>query len=216
MRITESHQDRVNCSCSSIPQTRVLVVSDTPIVKSFLLNLIRLQFSETVIVSDDISQIKVLETDCLLVEGDAATERSLERLENPNPKIVALDLRNDNIRDLAYKRSCIVLDKPQPEQLAAALQCLVNGDAAEIQTITAETPLDDVSRPCGAQAQFTDRETQVFQWMIKGYRNKQIAAELGIQVSTVRGYVTAIFDKTGIRSRHRLVTQLGAMELASV
>ena len=57
------------------------------------------------------------------------------------------------------------------------------------------------------RSDLTSREFQVLQLVERGYRNQEIADELGIQVGTVKLHVMRIFDKTGIRQRSRLVLE---------
>jgi len=49
--------------------------------------------------------------------------------------------------------------------------------------------------------QFSDREIDVLQSMVKGLTNQQIANDLGISVHTVKAHVRNIFSKTGAASR---------------
>jgi DNA-binding NarL/FixJ family response regulator len=54
------------------------------------------------------------------------------------------------------------------------------------------------------RSDLTFRERQVLELIEQGLRNKQIAAELGIQPGTVKIHVKHIFEKTGIRGRFGL------------
>jgi DNA-binding NarL/FixJ family response regulator len=54
------------------------------------------------------------------------------------------------------------------------------------------------------KSELTFRERQVLELIEQGLRNKQIAAELGIQPGTVKIHVKHIFEKTGIRGRFGL------------
>jgi two-component system, NarL family, nitrate/nitrite response regulator NarL len=54
------------------------------------------------------------------------------------------------------------------------------------------------------RSELTFRERQVLELIEQGMRNKQIAAELGIQPGTVKIHVKHIFEKTGIRGRFGL------------
>lgn len=55
----------------------------------------------------------------------------------------------------------------------------------------------------------TPREGQVIQCIFKGLSNKSIAAELGVEESTVKRYSHNIYEKTGFRSRAELILGLG-------
>jgi DNA-binding CsgD family transcriptional regulator len=51
----------------------------------------------------------------------------------------------------------------------------------------------------------TGRETEVLRCLIRGFDNKQIAAELDIQVVTVKKHLASVFEKTGVASRFELI-----------
>ncbi len=50
----------------------------------------------------------------------------------------------------------------------------------------------------------TQREQEVFELLIKGYTNAQIANQLHLSMGTVKNYVSVIYDKTEIRDRTSL------------
>jgi DNA-binding CsgD family transcriptional regulator len=58
------------------------------------------------------------------------------------------------------------------------------------------------------QAGFTPREAEVAFWLTEGKTNVEIAALLRIGVPTVKGHVTALFNKTGAGNRLALTLQL--------
>ena len=54
-------------------------------------------------------------------------------------------------------------------------------------------------------AELTPRERGVLERVAKGMDNQEIAAELGLAPQTVRNYISAIYDKLGVRSRAEAV-----------
>ena len=50
----------------------------------------------------------------------------------------------------------------------------------------------------------TPREAQVMELVEQGYKNREIAQELGIRPGTVKIHLKHIFEKTGVRGRHGL------------
>lgn len=52
------------------------------------------------------------------------------------------------------------------------------------------------------------REAEVAELILRGYRNPEIAAELGIKLTTTKRHLTRIFDKIGVDSRTRLISRL--------
>ncbi|MEG1278712.1 MAG: LuxR C-terminal-related transcriptional regulator, partial [Cellulosilyticaceae bacterium] len=53
----------------------------------------------------------------------------------------------------------------------------------------------------------TEREKSVFELLIRGYTNAQIASQLYLSVGTVKNYVSGIYDKVEIRDRTALVVK---------
>ena len=54
----------------------------------------------------------------------------------------------------------------------------------------------------------TDREKEICTLLTKGMTNKQIAEALYISEGTVKNYISAIYDKTGIHDRAKLIVAI--------
>ena len=54
------------------------------------------------------------------------------------------------------------------------------------------------------RSELTTREQQVLDLVEQGFKNKEIATELGIRPGTVKIHLKHIFEKTGIRGRYGL------------
>src|SRR5579872_333663 len=54
------------------------------------------------------------------------------------------------------------------------------------------------------RSELTAREQQVLELVEQGFKNKEIATELGIRPGTVKIHLKHIFEKTGVRSRYGL------------
>ena len=59
-------------------------------------------------------------------------------------------------------------------------------------------------RDRGGRSELTAREQQVVQLVEQGFKNREIAAELGIRPGTVKIHLKHIFEKTGVRGRYGL------------
>ena len=59
----------------------------------------------------------------------------------------------------------------------------------------------------GSPSELTAREQQVLQLVRQGYRNKEIAQELGITPGTVKIHLKHVFEKTGVRGRYALALE---------
>jgi len=55
-----------------------------------------------------------------------------------------------------------------------------------------------------ARTDLTAREHQVLELVEQGFKNKEIAVELGIRPGTVKIHLKHIFEKTGVRGRYGL------------
>lgn len=63
----------------------------------------------------------------------------------------------------------------------------------------------DTSRPDRyPRGELTPREQQVLELVEQGFKNKEIASELGIRPGTVKIHLKHIFEKTGVRGRYGL------------
>jgi two-component system nitrate/nitrite response regulator NarL len=54
------------------------------------------------------------------------------------------------------------------------------------------------------RSELTAREQQVLELVEQGFKNKEIAGELGIRPGTVKIHLKHIFEKTGVRGRYGL------------
>jgi DNA-binding NarL/FixJ family response regulator len=60
----------------------------------------------------------------------------------------------------------------------------------------------------GINSDLTEREKEVFEFMIKGFGDKEIAKNLFISVTTVRSHIDNIFMKKGVSSRRELIIKI--------
>ena len=65
------------------------------------------------------------------------------------------------------------------------------------------------------QHNITPREQDVIGLIVQGYRNKQIGEELLVSVSTIKKYITRIYYKLNVTSRHELVALVKDLSGAS-
>ena len=98
-----------------------------------------------------------------------------------------------------------------PEQLAAGIRVVAEGEALLAPTITkrliqefAVAAPPDPSPPAGYD-ELTDRETEVFGLISRGLSNAEIAAELIVSETTVKTHVARLLMKLGLRDRVQAV-----------
>jgi DNA-binding NarL/FixJ family response regulator len=132
------------------------------------------------------------------------------------------DLRVGSLADSCVKTAIVIWGVSVSE--AEALRFLQAG-ARGILRKTAEVPMvlaclrtvaagrswmeDCVFRDSGRgdrypRSELTSREQQVLELVEQGFKNKDIAQELGIRPGTVKIHLKHIFEKTGVRGRYGL------------
>lgn len=55
----------------------------------------------------------------------------------------------------------------------------------------------------------TEREKDVFELIVRGYTNTQIADKLCLSLGTVKNYVSLIYDKIGSKERNKIILKFG-------
>jgi len=58
----------------------------------------------------------------------------------------------------------------------------------------------------------TNRERQIFEYLIKSYTTKQIASLLHISEKTVRNHISNVMQKLGVKGRAQAVVELIRLE----
>jgi DNA-binding NarL/FixJ family response regulator len=94
-----------------------------------------------------------------------------------------------------------ILRKTAPLTLVlACLRTVAMGRSWMEDTVFREAVRDDRS----PRTDLTPREQQVLELVEQGFKNKDIARELGIRPGTVKIHLKHIFEKTGVRGRYGL------------
>ena len=87
--------------------------------------------------------------------------------------------------------------------LASLLSCLRT--VASGRSWMEDCVFRDSARQSGyPRSELTAREHQVLELVEQGFKNKEIALELGIRPGTVKIHLKHIFEKTGVRGRYGL------------
>jgi DNA-binding NarL/FixJ family response regulator len=103
---------------------------------------------------------------------------------------------------LAWKLgiSGIALKHSSPASLLEAIRVVFDGGMWNHQKGEASPS----STPKHAPG-LTPRERQVLRGILEGLTNKDIARQIGVSLSSVKGSLQQLFDKTGVRTRSQLV-----------
>jgi two-component system, NarL family, nitrate/nitrite response regulator NarL len=109
---------------------------------------------------------------------------------------------NESQCALAWKLgiSGIALKHSSPASLLQAIRVVFEGGIWSQQKREASSP-SSLKRAPG----LTPRERQVLRGILEGLTNKDIARQIGVSLSSVKGSLQQLFDKTGVRTRSQLV-----------
>ena len=103
-----------------------------------------------------------------------------------------------------------VLKRSPGADILAAIRDVAAGGAPMTGTIARKVVQFFAERgPAPEIARLSDRERNVLVALSQGQQYKEIAADLGITLNTVRQYVKAIYNKLHVNTRHDAVNKLG-------
>jgi DNA-binding NarL/FixJ family response regulator len=107
--------------------------------------------------------------------------------------------------------SGFLLKRTRPEELIAAVHTVASGDSLLSPSVTrrvidrmAKQPTPDLSNQAKLD-ELTPREREILELVARGLSNREIAAELVIEESTVRSHIRRILMKLGLRDRVQIV-----------
>jgi two-component system, NarL family, nitrate/nitrite response regulator NarL len=110
---------------------------------------------------------------------------------------------NESQCSLAWRLgvSGIALKHSSPASLLEAIRTVFEGGRWNHQTALGPAPARSTANRAGG---LSPREQQVLRGILEGLTNKDIARNIGVSLSSVKG-VLQLFDKTGVRTRSQLV-----------
>jgi DNA-binding NarL/FixJ family response regulator len=141
-------------------------------------------------------------------DGISATREILDA--SPEVKVLVLTTFEDDdyiFGSLAAGASGFLLKRTQPEELIGGIHTVAAGDSLLSPSVTRRVvdrmthhPPSDVA-PDSRLAELTPRERDVLQLIARGLSNREIAAELIVEESTVKTHVKRILMKLDLRDR---------------
>jgi two-component system, NarL family, response regulator LiaR len=152
-------------------------------------------------------QPEVILMDLVMPEMNGVTATQLVREKYPNIQVIALTSFEDkNLIHDAIKAGAIsyVLKNVWVEDLVKAIRDAHTGKAMlspEIIPILAQ----GLHKEPAPQFQLTEREIEVLRYVVKGYRNVDIATALVISPATVKKHVVNILTKLKVANRTEAV-----------
>ena len=149
------------------------------------------------------------------LDGIEATRRLLAAGGDDAPvrvlMLTTFDLNEYVYEALRAGASGFLLKDVPPEQLAAGIRVVAQGDALLAPSITrrlieefaAAAPATPTPPP--GLDELTARELEVFRLVARGLSNAEIAAELIVSETTVKTHVARVLMKLGLRDRVQAV-----------
>jgi len=193
------------------PPLRVLIADDHAIVRQGLRDILEAQGLVVVGEAENGAQAAAraeeLRPDVVLMDLQMPEVDGLEGLRRLHgalpdmPAIVLTTFETEGAIGQALSAGArgYLMKDTAPEQLVAAIHSVHRGESQFSSSITERL----ASRASGrsTEAPLNEREQEVLERLARGARNKEIAAELYITVSTVEKHVAGLFGKLGVSNR---------------
>jgi two-component system response regulator DegU len=174
--------------------------------------------------NDVIKAIDNLPPDVALLDLDGQTEAALDlarRIKARSPNIGVITLTSntdDNQLFAALKAQAVayISKETSANQFIETVRRVARGEHPINECLTDRPKLaehvlqqfQELSSKKEAEAfisPLTPRETEILEFIAKGFLNKQIAAELGISEQTIKNHVTSILRKLNANARTEAV-----------
>ncbi len=148
------------------------------------------------------------------IDGIEATRRVLANAGDHPVRVLMLttfDLNEYVYEALRAGASGFLLKDVPPEQLAAGIRVVAQGEALLAPTITKRliqefaVSAPQEPQPPNGYDELTEREREVFGLIARGLSNAEIAAELIVSETTVKTHVARVLMKLGLRDRVQAV-----------
>lgn len=148
---------------------------------------------------------------------DGVESTRLIKRDYPNTVVIILTTFNEDeyiIQALTNGASGYLLKDIQGDKLIDSVRESINGNLMMPAQVAAKIAarLSRVSEPKAvngsAYKDFSEREKEIINLLIKGCNNRQIAASLYVTEGTVKNYISSIYGKIGISDRAKAVVYL--------
>ncbi len=206
--------------------TSVLIADDQELVRVGLRKILENDAQTTVVGEanngeDAVDAATRLRPDVVLMDIRMPVLDGIEatrRIVNAQPGTRVLILTTFGLDSYVYDAlhagaSGFMLKDAPPEEIAAAIQIIANGDAllapAITHTVIAEyirrPPATPEPEPPAVLAQLTPREREILDLLARGLSNPEISSQLVISEATTKTHVAHILQKLNLRDRIQAV-----------
>jgi DNA-binding NarL/FixJ family response regulator len=204
--------------------TRVLIADDDDLMRAGLVELLTADATIEIVGQaatgrEAVEQTRRLAPDVVLMDvrmpdldGIAAT-RELARTAPSARVLILTTFEQDDyvFGALRAGASGFLLKRTRPEDLIAGVHTVAAGDALLSPSVTrlvidrmARQPVPELGDQAGLDG-LTPREREVLELIARGLSNREIAAALVVEESTIRTHVKRILMKLGLRDRVQAV-----------
>lgn len=153
---------------------------------------------------DSLPQVVIMDINLPGISGI----KTVERIKLLYPQIQFLMCTIYEDEENIYQSLCVgaagyVMKNTPPEKFLEAIRDIYNGGSPMSPNIARKVVVafQQRNRKSDDYENLTDREKQLLDLLAKGYRYKEIAAELFISLETVRTHIRNIYDKLQVNSR---------------
>jgi DNA-binding NarL/FixJ family response regulator len=151
-------------------------------------------------------------------DGMAAAEKVLRA--RPDVKVVVLTAcdAEEHVTDaLRMGVHGYILKEVSGPELVSAIEAIHRGEPYITPTLASRLLMQSRGRPLAAQAiggiELTPRDRQLLGFLATGLTNQEIALSLGMNVRTVKHYLTQMFRKMRVRNRVEAILEAQRMRL---
>jgi DNA-binding NarL/FixJ family response regulator len=197
-----------------MPDIRVLIVDDHPIVRKGIRNLLDPATGITVVGeasngAEALQMIKDLKPEVVLLDmklPDMSGIDVIKKIYESKFASRVLGLSSYDDRQfisqlLNYGASGYLLKEEVPEDIIEAVRGVAHGEAGWVSRKVAALLSEILLKEKEGGTELTSRELEVLRLVVEGKTNDQIGIDLGISVKTVENHLHAIFRKMGVISR---------------
>lgn len=206
-----------------MPEIRVLIVDDDPLVRSALSHFISRGTDVTVVgeaengleaiefLQHDRPDVVMMDVQMPEMNGIEATAAISERWpEVPILAVTTLDGRDTVLPMLSAGASGYLLKDSSAESILAGVREVHNGESSlspRIASLLVQHVRSTEVPPGAAEAlePLTERETEVLERLAEGMSNAEIAQRLIVSEGTVKAHLGHIMTKWGVRDRVQIL-----------